>query len=141
MPFAPLHCLLLQRKTQVPLMNRVCAIPYTLDRLKAPVFYPHLFEVACQASRYRWDCETVKDCIGLRGCFTESNCKMWVKDSHLWRGVSDCPTSISRSAGITCDSTGMIMLAREGRLGYTARHDGVVLMKCVPSTIVANSKH
>jgi len=34
-----------------------------------------------------------------------------------------------------------IMLAREGRLGYTARHDGVVLMKCVPSTIVANSKH
>ena len=49
-------------------------------RLSKPDFYPHLFEVACQASRYRWDCETVKDCIGLRGRFTESNCKMWVKD-------------------------------------------------------------
>src|SRR6266571_2881302 len=72
-------------------MNRVCAIPYTLDRLKAPVFYPHLFEVACQASRYRWDCETVKDCIGLRGCFTESNCKMWVKDRSLDLGCMAQP--------------------------------------------------
>src|SRR5438876_2623276 len=52
-----------------------------------PDSYPHLFEVARQASRYRWDCETVKDCIGLRGCFTESNCKMWVKDRARSQGL------------------------------------------------------
>src|SRR4249919_2803964 len=52
-----------------------------------------------------------------------------------------CPTFISRSAGITCDSTGMIMLAREGRLEYTARRDGEVFIDCASSTIVANSKN
>jgi hypothetical protein len=81
------------------------------------------FEVACQACRYRWNCEIAKDCIGLRGRFTESNCKMWVKVrpkgeglvSSLHRNSKGEPSALVSSTDTSRHHDKVPVLAHRGR--------------------------